>query len=183
MSELDDNPFPLIDDVYHEWLECGRRCTGTRTDGKPCRAICRKVAYEWFWPGTSDRCIHHADGLDCRSREIANIASKSEAATLEKYSPFHRARKLKEIRRAGQARTAAVRRSASSPVEPTSRRANGAMGQLTFAFAASPAAQQPPGFGTGPRSLAAQLEEPPQLEPGPKPTVSNAIEIKKGESN
>ena len=91
MSELDDNPFPLIDDVYHEWLECGRRCTGTRTDGKPCRAICRKVAYEWFWPGTSDRCPHHVDGLDLRSREIADIASRSDAARPEKYSPFHRA--------------------------------------------------------------------------------------------
>ena len=39
--------------------------------------------------------------------------------------------------------------------------------------------RQPPGFESGPRSLAAQLDEPPRLEPGPKPTLSNAIERKK----
>ena len=122
MSEFDDNPFPLIDDLYHAWLECGCRCTGTKTDGKPCRAICREVPYPWFWPGTSDRCTHHVDGLDRRSREIADIASKSGAAKLEIYSPFHRARKLRGNPPRREPEEPPVRRSASSPVEPASQR-------------------------------------------------------------
>jgi len=44
----------------------------------------------------------------------------------------------------------------------------------------SPPEGWPPGFEPGPRSLADRLEDPPRLEPGPKPTVSNAIEARGG---
>ena len=163
MSEFDDTL-----EQHSDWCGDGYRCTGWRTNGKPCRAICRYVPPERFWPGFSDRCVHHVDGLDRRSREIARIAWDAGAAEPEKLTPCDRARMLEEIRRAEQARLAAVRLSGSAPMDRTSRFANGATGrqggqggQLTFGFA---------------RPLSQRLEEPPRLEPGPRPTISNAVD-------
>jgi len=189
MSKNEDIDFDNVfdsEDEYWFWSEACHppwKCRGFTRAGEPCNATCRKVKFEEYWSGVSDRCVHHVDEVARRARDIARTARRTGAADVEALLPYERHHRLKEIRLAEQARTAAARRSASSPVEPTSRRANGATGLLPPGFAAPLAAKQPPGFGSGPRSLADRLEEPPQLEPGPKPTLSNAIEIKKGERN
>jgi hypothetical protein len=161
-----------------------RECNGTTKSGQPCQNLCGvdKDYYDEFWPGVTDRCRYHIDEVARRTRDLARIAGRSGADPVESLQPPER---KKQIRGAGKAGRRPVKRSGSTSVEPASRRANGTTGrlrQLTFGFAAAPAALQPPGFGPGPRSLTAQLDEPPRLERGPRPTVSNAVEAR-GENN
>jgi len=166
MSEFEDIDFDDVfttDDEHWFWSEASHppwKCRGFTRAGQPCNATCRKVKLEEFWPGVSDRCIHHIDELARQNRDIARIARRTGAADVEALPPKERHHRLKEIRlaeqaqqlekirRAKQARTAIARRRASPPVEPTSRRGNGATGLL------------PPGFRS--------------------PT---AVDIKKGEGN
>lgn len=173
--DFDDALALCTEDQYSLWSVASYwpwRCQGITKAGVLCQAICRKIKLEEYWPGVTDRCIHHIDEMARRTRDIARTARRTGAADVEALPPYERHHRLKRIRRAEQARLAAVRRSASSPTERTSRRGSCATGrqrgQLTFAFAAS---------------LAAQLEEPPRLEPGTRVPVSNAVDIAKGERN
>lgn len=170
--------------LWVKWDSSEYQCTGTTKAGQPCSNYCKldHDHFDEFWPGVTDRCRYHIDEVARRTRDLARIAGQSGADPVESLQPPER---KQQIRGARKAERPPVKRSGSASVEPASRRGNGATGrlrQLTFAFAAPPAAQQPPGFGPGPRPLAAQLDEPPRLEPGPRPKVSNAIEAR-GENN
>jgi len=82
MSKSASNrPDPCPGEVFrgviaaHNAANNPRRCTGIRTNGKPCTTLLplRKVA-EDPWPGVTDRCQYHEDGIELRSRQIADVA-------------------------------------------------------------------------------------------------------------
>jgi hypothetical protein len=68
---------------YRRFLLSSCQCTGTTVIGGPCRATVSRVKLADFWPGVSDRCVHHVDGLERRSRTIAAIAGSSGAGGFE----------------------------------------------------------------------------------------------------
>ncbi len=114
--------------LYRVWSGDGRRCRGTTSKGTDCRAICSDVEIESFWPGVSDRCIHHVDEAARRDRELARIAKRSGAADAEALQPAER---RKEIHRATQATRPRVKRSDPDPVESTSADDTSALGRVS----------------------------------------------------
>lgn len=114
MSEVDDIDWIALDsneteELFLAWMDSGCQCTGTTTTGKRCRARCKKVGVSNdFWPGVTDRCIHHVDELDRRNFQIATIAWQREADDIESTLALERIR-LMEIARC----RARERRSAS----------------------------------------------------------------------
>lgn len=172
MSELDVTR--STEELFDQWTASKFRCTGKNRHDKQCGNFCDAADYLAFWPGVSDRCGCHVDGLAERTAQIARIARESIADPVDTMWPDERVARIEylrrrkkrkqEIYRARQAKLAVAKQSEPPPIEPTSSVRDGATGrqdgQLTFGFAASPAAKQPPGFRS------------------PK-----AVDIKKGERN
>jgi hypothetical protein len=147
MLEAEDTR--TTEDLYYDWSGSYCQCTGTTVKGEPCGATCKhKLDFDEFWPGVTDRCVHHVDELDRRSRDIAWVAQKTGADPVESLRPIERAKRLEQIRRARLRE------------RPPARRTGRAF-QATFGFA---------------RPLWRRLEEPPRLEPGVRATKSNAVD-------
>ena len=90
------------EDQYSLWSVASYwpwRCQGITKAGVLCQAICRKIKLEEYWPGVTDRCIHHIDEM-ARRTVTSPGPHGNGAADVEALPPYERHHRLKRIRRA-----------------------------------------------------------------------------------